>query len=142
MDTININLLPQTYAAAINNFKMNNPHHDVPIDEAGEMNFRDALNAYLRWEGIHGYTDAILTFFTAMNPKEAEPLNDEFHLVEAMRDHGGHFASNLAAAWQRADSGNMRKLRREFNNLLETYRQYLPKPVQERYDIPEFLRKK
>ena len=149
MDTININLLPQTYAQSIKAFiKENNLKVAYLIDDAGEMGFRDALDCYLRWEGISGYTDVILTFINAMNPKEAEPLNDEHTLVMAMKDHGGHFASAIATAWIRADGGNIRKLRREFNNLLETYRQFIytvkedGEEKMQVYPIPEFLRKK
>jgi len=54
-----------------------------------------------------------------------EGLHNEIELLHAMRDYGGHFASYLAVAWLRADTGNRRILRHNFNNLLETYHQFL-----------------
>jgi len=137
MDTININDLPVTYQYSIKSFIQENPHCglDYPIGIYATMNFRDALDCYLKWNGVLVYTDVILTFITTMNAKEAQPLPDELKLVEAMRMYGSGFAHSLATAWQKADSGNVRSLRREFNGLLETYRQFLPK------EVPEFLKK-
>ena len=137
MDTIDINDLPVTYQYSIKSFIQANPHCglDYPIGIYATMNFRDALDCYLRWEGILDWTDVILTFITVMNAGEAKPLPDEHKLVEAMRMYGGGFARSLATAWQQANSSNVRRLRREFNGLLETYQQFLPK------EVPEFLKK-
>jgi hypothetical protein len=57
----------------------------------------------------------------------SQELPDEFYLVKAMKEYGGSFASNLAAAWQRADLSNQRLLRAQFSGLLESYRPYLDK---------------
>lgn len=53
-------------------------------------------------------------------------LPDEIQLLCKMKDMGGHFASNLAEAWLRADSSNRRMLRENFNDLLKTYRSSPP----------------
>jgi len=52
-------------------------------------------------------------------------LDEEAQLVEAMRQHGGHFASNLALAWHYADGLNRDILREHFRPLLERYRPFL-----------------
>lgn len=41
--------------------------------------------------------------------------------LEAMARYGGHFAKNLAAAWQHADSHNHAKLLAAFADLYEKY---------------------
>lgn len=67
----------------------------------------------------------------AANPDGAAwPLNgdDEFSAVIAMKNYGGSFASSIAKAWQVADQGNLRLLRKTFGELLLSYyNQYIKK---------------
>lgn len=46
-------------------------------------------------------------------------------ILERMRQYGGHFASNLARAWQFADGGNRKLLEQTFGHLLLDYRKQL-----------------
>jgi len=80
----------------------------------------DTLEAY----GLDNlYEQALIDRAAIEQPKI---LPDEFDLLGAMSSYGGSFSSYLAGAWRHADSGNLRILRHNFNNLLETYRQFLP----------------
>ncbi len=51
--------------------------------------------------------------------------NDAIRLVNVMQKYGGDFASNLAKAWQHADSHNRHRLMLAFQDLLESYRNFL-----------------
>lgn len=42
-------------------------------------------------------------------------------VLATMRECGGHFASNLAKAWQHADSGNADRLAAAFPDLYNQY---------------------
>jgi hypothetical protein len=63
-------------------------------------------------------------------------------LLDAMRKHGGHFASHLAEAWARADLANGERLMASFGPLLATFRRFLhaPEPVRFRPSGPNHNR--
>lgn len=57
----------------------------------------------------------------------SKELPNEDDLIYAMSQYGGSFAKAIAKAWSVADLGNRRALRVSFGDLLETYRQFLPR---------------
>lgn len=64
--------------------------------------------------------------FIEVAAQQVREENTETALLDAMRAHGGHFASRLAEAWGYADGSNRAKLRLAFGTLLESYRKFLP----------------
>ena len=52
-----------------------------------------------------------------------EPEQWEYAARDRMEATGGHFATNLAKAWGRADSGNLRLLRKNFMGLLRMFKE-------------------
>ena len=105
------------------------------LPDAEESTFRDwARTNYVIGEPINSVWHPVVQHeCTIMNMEQyrqhqaEEKYADEIALLHAMKDYGGHFASNLAAAWMRADIGNRQILRDGFWNLLENYKSFLPR---------------
>jgi hypothetical protein len=62
---INYKTLPAFIRSDIEEFQETNQLH-LKIDENGYCNIRPALNYWLQWNGIVGYTDNIITFINCI----------------------------------------------------------------------------
>ncbi len=91
-----------------------------------------ALHLVLGSEGVDYWlqTGEVSDQHTAPVIENAEDLRtcNHVHLIpfiNAMRQHGGHFASSLGRAWSHADGTNSRTLQEAFYDLLWSYHRHI-----------------